>query len=119
MDVNPADARGRTLGLPQEIHAASRRTTTGTEAAARPPDRGAEVSRGRSRPRERPKARTVPLQRMIAELNPLLRGWAGYFGLSQMHELPSLDGWIRRRLRCAAWIQWKTRPRRFDELRRL
>ena len=51
MDVNPADARGRTLGLPQEIHAASRRTTTGTEAAARPPDRGAEVSRGRSRPR--------------------------------------------------------------------
>ena len=63
--------------------------------------------------------RGVSLQRMIAELNPLLRGWAGYFGLSQIHELPSLDGWIRRRLRCAAWIQWKTRPRRFDELRRL
>jgi RNA-directed DNA polymerase len=63
--------------------------------------------------------RGVSLQRMIADLNPLLRGWAGYFGLSQMRELPSLDGWIRRRLRCAAWIQWKTRPRRLDELRRL
>lgn len=63
--------------------------------------------------------RGVSLQRMIADLNPLLRGWAGYFGLSQMRELSSLDGWIRRRLRCAAWIQWKTRPRRFDELRRL
>jgi RNA-directed DNA polymerase len=63
--------------------------------------------------------RGVSLQRMIADLNPLLRGWAGYFGLSQLRELPSLDGWIRRRLRCAAWVQWKTRPRRFDELRRL
>ena len=63
--------------------------------------------------------RGVSLQRMIADLNPLLRGWAGYFGLSQLRELPSLDGWVRRRLRCAAWIQWKTRPRRLDELRRL
>ena len=63
--------------------------------------------------------RGVSLQRMIADLNPLLRGWAGYFGFSQGRELPSLDGWVRRRLRCAAWIQWKTRPRRFDELRRL
>jgi RNA-directed DNA polymerase len=63
--------------------------------------------------------RGVSLPRMIAELNPLLRGWAGYFRLSQMRELPSLDGWVRRRLRCAAWIQWKTRPRRFDALRQL
>ncbi len=37
--------------------------------------------------------RGVSLQRMIADLNPLLRGWAGYFGLSQLRELPSLDGW--------------------------
>jgi hypothetical protein len=29
------------------------------------------------------------------------------FGFSQSHEFPSLDGWIRRRLRCVAWIQWK------------
>jgi RNA-directed DNA polymerase len=63
--------------------------------------------------------RGVSLQRMVADLNPLLRGWAGYFGFSQGHELPSLDGWVRRRLRCAAWIQWKTKPRRLDELRRL
>ena len=63
--------------------------------------------------------RGVSLERMITDLDPLLRGWAGYFGLSQLRELPSLDGWIRRRLRCAAWIQWKTRPRRLDQLRRL
>jgi RNA-directed DNA polymerase len=63
--------------------------------------------------------RGMSLQRMIADLNPLLRGWAGYSGISQLRQLPSLDGWVRRRLRCAAWIQWKTRPRRLDELRRL
>ena len=33
---------------------------SGTEGTARCPDRGAEVSRGHSRPGDRPKARTVP-----------------------------------------------------------
>ena len=56
---------------------------------------------------------------MIADLAPILRGWAGYFGFSQLSELQALDGWIRRRLRCVAWIQWKTRRRRYQELRRL
>ena len=36
--------------------------------------------------------RGVSLDRMIADLNPLLRGWAGYFGFSQWRELASLDG---------------------------
>src|SRR5216110_1397399 len=53
--------------------------------------------------------RGVSLEKMIADLNPFVRGWAGYFGFSQWRELPSLDGWIRRRLRCVAWVQWKTR----------
>jgi group II intron maturase len=52
-------------------------------------------------------------------LNPFVRGWAGYFGFSQWRELPSLDGWIRRRLRCVVWVQWKTRGQRYRELRRL
>ena len=63
--------------------------------------------------------RGVSLQRMIADLNPLPRGGGGYFGFSQKRELPSLDGWVRRRLRCAAWIQWKTRSRRLGALGRL
>ncbi len=63
--------------------------------------------------------RGVSLERMIADLNPLLRGWAGYFGFSQWRELGSLDGWTRRRLRCVVWVQWKTRGRRYKELRRL
>jgi RNA-directed DNA polymerase len=63
--------------------------------------------------------RGVSLERMIADLNPLLRGWAGYFGFSQWRELASLDGWTRRRLRCVVWVQWKTRGNRYRELRRL
>ncbi len=63
--------------------------------------------------------RGVSLKRMIADLNPLLRGWAGYFGFSQLREVGSLDGWTRRRLRCVVWVQWKTRGRRHKELRRL
>jgi RNA-directed DNA polymerase len=63
--------------------------------------------------------RGVSLERMIADLNPFVRGWAGYFGFSQWREFASLDGWIRRRLRCVAWVQWKTRGQRYRELRRL
>src|SRR3954464_10808414 len=63
--------------------------------------------------------RGITLERMIRELVPYLRGWAGYFGFSQWRELAPLDGWIRRRLRCVVWVQWKTRGRRYRELRRL
>ena len=60
MAVNPAGVRGRLRDLPREICVVSSRETGRTEAAARLPDRGAEVSRGRSRPRRWLKARTVP-----------------------------------------------------------
>ena len=41
-------------------------------------------------------------------LNPLLRGWAEYFKLSQVKLVfEVLDGWIRRKLRCLIWRQWK------------
>ncbi len=51
------------------------------------------------------------LARTIQKLNPLLRGWANYFRLSTQHRrIKNLDGWLRRRLRCLLWRQWK-RPR--------
>lgn len=57
------------------------------------------------------KGRSGSLERTIQALNPLLRGWANYFRLSQQHRrLEALDGWLRRRLRCMLWRQWK-RPR--------
>jgi RNA-directed DNA polymerase len=62
--------------------------------------------------------RGVNLKRMIGDLNPLLRGWAGYFRFSESHELRDLDGWIRRRLRSAQWTQWKTWRHRLGELKR-
>lgn len=51
------------------------------------------------------------LAQSIETLNPLLRGWISYFQLAQAKEvLGGLDGWVRRRLRCLLWRQWK-RPR--------
>jgi len=51
------------------------------------------------------------LSHAIENLNPLLRGWIGYFQLTQSKGiLADLDGWVRRRLRCLLWRQWK-RPR--------
>jgi RNA-directed DNA polymerase len=78
------------------------------------------VTRFKDRVRELTRRhRGVSLEKMIVDLNPFVRGWAGYFGFSQWRELPSLDGWIRRRLRCVVWVQWKTRGQRYRELRRL
>jgi RNA-directed DNA polymerase len=62
--------------------------------------------------------RGVSLKRMIGDLNPLLRGWAGYFRFSESREFDDLDGWIRRRLRSAQWTQWKTFHKRLAELLR-
>jgi RNA-directed DNA polymerase len=78
------------------------------------------IARFKSRVRELTgRSRGVSMARVIADLNPILRGWAGYFRLSQWGELASLDGWIRRRLRCLAWVQWRTPRRRVGELERL
>ena len=45
---------------------------------------------------------------VISELNPLLRGWMSYYRLTQVKGvLDELDGWIRRKLRCLLWRQWK------------
>jgi RNA-directed DNA polymerase len=44
----------------------------------------------------------------IHELNLVLRGWAAYFKLTETKRvLEELDGWIRRKLRCIIWRQWK------------
>ena len=51
------------------------------------------------------------IRRVVEELTPALRGWASYFSLVDVKRpLEALDGWVRRRLRCVVWRQWK-RPR--------
>jgi RNA-directed DNA polymerase len=44
----------------------------------------------------------------IETLNPVLRGWVSYFRLARNKVvLEDLDAWMRRRLRCLLWRQWK------------
>jgi RNA-directed DNA polymerase len=53
-------------------------------------------------------ARGQSLKQTIARLNPVLRGWAVYFRLTEQKSvLEDLDGWIRHRLRTRMWRQWK------------
>ncbi len=48
------------------------------------------------------------MRQVIAELNPLLRGWKNYFGRAQQSKLfEGLDEWVRRRLRMLQIKQWK------------
>ncbi len=54
--------------------------------------------------RERIRARTrrtvgQSLEQVIDRLNPMLRGWFDYFKHAHPATFPSIDGWIRRRLR--------------------
>jgi len=59
------------------------------------------------------------LARTVADLTPILRGWANYFRLAQVKgTFEDLDGWIRRKLRCILWRQWKrpyTRVKRLKQ----
>jgi len=51
------------------------------------------------------------LRRVIAELNEATVGWVNYFRLAQVKGIfEDLDKWIRRKLRCILWRQWK-KPR--------
>jgi RNA-directed DNA polymerase len=60
------------------------------------------------------------LSDIIQELNVYLNGWKGYFGFCETPSvLRELDGWIRRRLRCYLWKQWKKPRRRRSNLLQL
>jgi group II intron reverse transcriptase/maturase len=47
------------------------------------------------------------LNTVIAELMPILRGWMNYFrDIEVRNVLETLDGWLRRKLRCLLWRHW-------------
>jgi group II intron reverse transcriptase/maturase len=53
-------------------------------------------------------ARGRNLAATIQTLNPVLGGWAAYFKLAETKRaLEERDGWIRHKLRCVLWRQWK------------
>ena len=63
------------------------------------------------------KGRGRSMKQVMEELAPYLRGWRNYFGFCETPAvLRHLDSWIRRRVRCAFWRQWKTGRKRFTEL---
>ena len=76
------------------------------------------LDRFKERVREltRPGHRALP--QVVAGLAVYLRGWRGYFGFCQTPSvLAKLDSWIRRRLRCLQWRQWKRGRVRYRQLR--
>ena len=59
------------------------------------------------------------LAKFITELIPVLRGWVNYFRLVEVKcVFEELDGWIRRKLRCILWRQWKRSLTRAKNLMR-
>jgi RNA-directed DNA polymerase len=63
------------------------------------------------------KGRGRNLRRVIAELNEATVGWVRYFRLSQVKGVfEELDQWLRRKLRCILWRQWKKPKTRFKKL---
>jgi RNA-directed DNA polymerase len=50
----------------------------------------------------------VSMEYRLNKLSTYIRGWMGYFGISEAyHDIPEIDGWIRRRVRLCYWKQWR------------
>ena len=65
------------------------------------------------------RGRGQSLRQVIREINPLLRGWIAYYRMAEVKgPIQRLDAWIRRKLRCIIWRQWKTPRTRFRKLQK-
>ena len=50
----------------------------------------------------------VAMRYRFEKLAQYVRGWMGYFGISQYYRpIPELDEWLRRRVRMCYWKQWR------------
>jgi RNA-directed DNA polymerase len=59
------------------------------------------------------RAKSVSIEKTMAELAPYMRGWRSYFGFCETPVvLQYLTRWVRLRLRATLWRQWKTARRR-------
>jgi RNA-directed DNA polymerase len=57
------------------------------------------------------------LKKVIEEMKMLLIGWSSYFKLAEVKAaFERLDEWIRRKLRCILWRQWKRAHTRAKKL---
>ena len=52
---------------------------------------------------------SVSMEYRFEKLGQYLRGWMGYFDLSEYYRpIPELDEWLRRRVRMCYWKQWRS-----------
>jgi RNA-directed DNA polymerase len=66
------------------------------------------------------RAKGVSIESTMDELARYMAGWRNYFGFCETPAgLVQLTRWVRLRLRCALWRQWKTARRRRAALIRL
>jgi RNA-directed DNA polymerase len=50
----------------------------------------------------------VSMRYRFNKLAQYLRGWMGYFGISEYYRpVPEIDEWLRRRVRMCYWKQWR------------
>jgi RNA-directed DNA polymerase len=57
------------------------------------------------------------LSRVCQQLSSVLRGWVAYYQLAEVKaSFEMLDQWVRRKLRCILWRQWKRPRTRLTEL---
>lgn len=60
-----------------------------------------------------------PLELVVKELTPVLRGWINYYKIADIKKrIQGLMSWIRRRLRMIKMKQWKTYKPMHKEIRR-
>ena len=56
----------------------------------------------------------------IIKLKEVQQGWLQYYRMASIQgKLKDVDGWVRNRLRCCIWKQWKKPERRRKNLMRL
>lgn len=61
--------------------------------------------------------RGITLHQLIQEINQKSMGWVSYYAIAAAKShCRELDGWLRRRLRCFIWKQWKTWRKRAQAL---
>ncbi|MDR4510021.1 MAG: group II intron reverse transcriptase/maturase [Candidatus Brocadiaceae bacterium] len=59
----------------------------------------------------------VSMNYRLRKLAEYIRGWMGYYGLSEYYRpIPELDHWLRRRIRMCYWKQWRRCRKRVKEL---
>jgi RNA-directed DNA polymerase len=62
----------------------------------------------------------VSMDYRLQKLGQYVRGWMGYFGVSQYYRpIPELDDWLRRRIRMCYWKQWRWCRTKIRHLREL